>query len=823
MTNLLTIPFKRTYELNVKDGVTQYLQEREGRNPAQFRDDILRWHDLRQNAVVPTVHVNRVDPALMYHAQLVSILTKLPNDIGLGIAYNTAFDPEAIPITLRNLAFERACVIFNIGALYSQLAGKEDRMQDEGIKRVIKYNQHAAGVFDYLLGILPTLAYSPNEEQLPPDLTESFIKTLRFLSIAQAQESTWQFARGQNRGNSILAKLAQSASKFYSSAYDYGTEPLVRHLFPPPFLAQINAKALHFAAVAQYRKSMDDLERSLYGVQVARLHEALSSSKKAFDAARYGKASNAVIGDIQSMLDMLKKEAISAERDNDLIYHKDVPPSSELESVSPADMAKPDVPAGLLHMNGYLEKPLFRGLIGWGTREAINIYNDRKAKLVDENIVNVIQKIKGNARDELRTRHLPASLEALQKPVGIPQSLLNRAEDLKREDGVQKIETMFNDIDILRDQVRELLEQAMTILDEECEEDDRLRDSDYEEELEAHPLSQDANAPFIQQADKLNAEIAAAKERDNHVQKLWDDWEDSIKLLLASEDEISQSIPASHASPGRMNPDTRKYSQALRGCLEELDRVHEQCDDLVYRARLLQEADDIETKVIQEAEGLSQLTVIRPALFEDLLDKELSKYDRFLRPVKDLQETHADILERISIQNELFLNSRKEDPEIRKREQALQNLDVAFQKYEEIVEELENGHKTYNSIMQQVTRFDETCRIFFRERSLQAHSIITQARSSQSWSVVSSSQQTVPSGPSSQEVSAPPTQSQPSESAVAASRFVFPPPPGAVPPAGMQMQFPPPDSDDWEPMQLPPPPPQKQPTRATNERRAVLG
>lgn len=42
---------------------------------------------------------------------------------------------------MRSLAFERASVLFNLGALYSQLASAEDRATEDGIKRAINYYQ----------------------------------------------------------------------------------------------------------------------------------------------------------------------------------------------------------------------------------------------------------------------------------------------------------------------------------------------------------------------------------------------------------------------------------------------------------------------------------------------------------------------------------------------------------------------------------------------------------------------------------------------------------------------------------------------------------
>ena len=63
------------------------------------------------------------------------ILANFSIQIQLDIAYAPAFDPLAIPITLTNLVYERASVIFNLAALYSQLAEGENRSTSDGIKR----------------------------------------------------------------------------------------------------------------------------------------------------------------------------------------------------------------------------------------------------------------------------------------------------------------------------------------------------------------------------------------------------------------------------------------------------------------------------------------------------------------------------------------------------------------------------------------------------------------------------------------------------------------------------------------------------------------
>ena len=49
----------------------------------------------------------------------------------------------------------------------------------------------------------------------------------------------------------------------------------------------------------------------------------------------------------------------------------------------------------------------------------------------------------------LRKLHLPASLEALERPVGLPPSLLRKAEEVRLEHGPTKIEASLADVETL--------------------------------------------------------------------------------------------------------------------------------------------------------------------------------------------------------------------------------------------------------------------------------------------------------------------------------------------------------------------------------------
>lgn len=65
MPNLLAIPFKKTYPVNVKDAARNYIYSHGGGHPDEFKDDINLWQDLRKDGVGGVVHVNRINASLL--------------------------------------------------------------------------------------------------------------------------------------------------------------------------------------------------------------------------------------------------------------------------------------------------------------------------------------------------------------------------------------------------------------------------------------------------------------------------------------------------------------------------------------------------------------------------------------------------------------------------------------------------------------------------------------------------------------------------------------------------------------------------------------
>jgi len=65
MSNLLSIPSKKTYSINVREAARNYIDTHGGGHPDEFKDDLTLWQNLRKDAVGVVVHVDRINTSLL--------------------------------------------------------------------------------------------------------------------------------------------------------------------------------------------------------------------------------------------------------------------------------------------------------------------------------------------------------------------------------------------------------------------------------------------------------------------------------------------------------------------------------------------------------------------------------------------------------------------------------------------------------------------------------------------------------------------------------------------------------------------------------------
>ncbi|KAK4705321.1 programmed cell death 6-interacting protein, partial [Phenoliferia sp. Uapishka_3] len=703
-----------------------------------------------------------------YYAQLSYALTKLPAEILVSVTWLPIFAssttssltlggfPSSTPISIPNLQFERLAVLYNVAAMHAAIGAQSTRSDEEGIKSSIAAFQKAAGVLAHLLDLLPDFQPDPPAMVPPsPDLSSKVIEALRDICLAQAQEAFWQKAVMDRLKNGTIAKLAAKVSEFYEAAAKEALEAKgssdtwPSFTFPLGLINHLNIKHLHFAAVAQFRKSIDDLGANRYGDELGRLRVAEGYVKKAMDGPRKGVAES-VSRDLKGLHQTLMENLARADKDNHLIYLEAATPLSSLPPIISAAMVRPTPPptitSPLSHLHsgvGGLGRPFFETLVPQKVTSAVRVWKDRLQEWVKEEVSVKSEDLDKNATKCLEEMGLPGSIQAVTMPVGLPPSLLAKAQEVREGGGSERIRTMMRDVRRVAKIDRDILDEALSVLAQEASSDDQYR-AQYGTDRWTRPASAVANAHLSSRAESLSATLSAAGSSDAVVRAKFGEWENDIYLLGSDEKQLEASIPAL-AAPSLTSKQSSTLTD-LRNALQVLDELRASRRRIVKDAKYAVEQDDIRPDILRKSaqlhgqgEGSGGL-----AQFEDLFDERLGGYRRFRERMSESESRQEDALDRIKVRdfhshqcfalmwqvaysgtpaqttNAAFLVSRRNDAVLKSREAKLQALDAAYHKFLELRTNLQEGLKFYSDVAGLLNELRDSCKEWAYSRNMES-------------------------------------------------------------------------------------------------------
>lgn len=722
-------------------------------HPDAFTDDLREVARIRGQVVRMDVHVSSVGAAQRYNAQLAFMITKFPPDIDLAFPWTIAFPPalslfsvslvpdtsppgspsaSSVPVkpyakttsssqvvAQPNLHYERAAVLFSLAALYSSLGTQEARSEGESIKRAIAAFQASAGVLQYILTeltpLLTPLFVGKNARFSDPDLQPVMLSCLRDAMLAQAQECFWQKAVVDRLKDATIAKLAARVSELYAHALDFAetggaiepSEPGAPRgcELPREWINHMTIKRWHFSAAAHFRKSTDDLGANRYGDELGRLKVAESDVKKALDSSRAG-VSDALQNDLKSLHGAIQSNLQRATKDNDLIYLEAVTPALKLAPIPAAAMVEAKIPSEIANPIPLLRdapqpafgKPLFQELVPYGVHVAVSIFDERKDAFIREEIELKREELDGLASSTLQSLDLPGSLQALEQPAGLPPTLMRKSDEIRSEGGLQRLRAVSSDVmrvaqiafDVWNE-IAGLVQQApapATV--------DHLASAQM---ADRHRLQADA---FAGQVDEYRQTLEQARSSDQIVQQKLNEWSEVLDVLGKGQEALDRFVPGQNRAvsiTGEQNTAVR----ALRVELEGLDDLMDARTAIYEEAKSMARRHDVRPSVMREAaiiaSGGQAPMIIEAAHFEPLFERELAAYERFRREMQASEQTQEQRLEAIAERNAAFLQARRVDSTVRKRQDALQMLDLGHAKYREISANLIEGLKFYNAMV----------------------------------------------------------------------------------------------------------------------------
>ncbi|KAG2458444.1 RHPN1 protein, partial [Polypterus senegalus] len=247
---MIPLGLKETKEVDLTTALKDYICEHYGEEGSLYDNEIAELMDLRQAMRTPSRNEAGLDLLMEYYNQLYFLDNRfIPPNKNLGVYFHWYDSLTGVPSCQRALAFEKGSVLFNIGALFTQIGARQDRANAQGIENAIDAFQKAAGAFNYLK---ENFSNAPSLDMSVPSLN-----MLVRLMIAQVQECVFEKVVLLLLSDNFLAylKVAQEAARVadvYSLVYQTMTQPPVKDYVPFSWVTMVQVKSEHFKALSHY-------------------------------------------------------------------------------------------------------------------------------------------------------------------------------------------------------------------------------------------------------------------------------------------------------------------------------------------------------------------------------------------------------------------------------------------------------------------------------------------------------------------------------------------------------------------------------------------
>jgi len=344
MTELLSVPLKQTGDVDLVKPLKSVISSSRSIN-SNDTNSLAELQNLR-NRMVAVIKNQEVSEAALeslqnYFDQIGNLELKIPfNKTKIYFKWLDAFDKGSwfggnIPYTMStNLLYEKACVLFNIAALCTQIGAAQDLSVEEGMKKAVKLFQVAAGIFSAVSTPPPS---SSSEQKPTPDLSPESAAALASLCLAQAQEVVLQKALSDKKKDNIIAKLAKHADTLYMETANLMQKDSVRSLWDKSWINTMSGKQAMYSGLVQLHQARVCRVEKTIGEEISRLQVARdllkNSESKLSQAGQDGQA-------CQKWIDLCNIALEEAKKDNEFIYFEKVPSVEELAVVDGAVVVK---------------------------------------------------------------------------------------------------------------------------------------------------------------------------------------------------------------------------------------------------------------------------------------------------------------------------------------------------------------------------------------------------------------------------------------------------------------------------------------------------
>ncbi|XP_074523163.1 rhophilin-2 [Halichoeres trimaculatus] len=219
---LIALGLKETKEVDFSTFFKDFILEHYSEDANSYEDEIADLMDLRQACRTPSRNEAGVELLAKYFSHLPLMESRFfspSRQTGIFFTWYDSF--TGVPVCQQNLSLEKASILFNMAALYSQMGTRSDRQTIAGLEEAISAFQKAAGTLNHLK---ETFTHTPSY-----DMSPAMLSMLIRMMLAQAQECLFEKMALPGIKNQFCAlmKMAQEAAKV-SEIYDQVHQSMIQ-------------------------------------------------------------------------------------------------------------------------------------------------------------------------------------------------------------------------------------------------------------------------------------------------------------------------------------------------------------------------------------------------------------------------------------------------------------------------------------------------------------------------------------------------------------------------------------------------------------------
>lgn len=696
--SIIELKLKDTEKTSWKTGLSSYLKKIYGTSQwSKFYNEkyTSRLDHLRDNANGELSFEAHLEQNMKYQAFLEHLYIRLGSNKNKSFKmdftwYETEYfeedSVEPIKYTQNNLAFEKACTLFNIATIL--VNGTNEKLNLTDYKDSIRMMTRAMSCFEYLAdNFLNPPSY---------DLQTETLQLLIDLCHAQAQEMFVIKLINDEANNekqaSLISKLAVTTTGLFEKCHEALGMPgdeTKESYGDPTWRSRITCKWHLFKALSAYY-------HSLFLEQQNKAGEAIAFAKlaeKEIQEAGYFRAKMSDYVDFDSFKTTISEKIIQLNKDNDFIYHDPIPPSVSLDTIKKMDAIKSE--PWMKQLEPYMEKnsekadELFKGIVPMDIYQKESIYSEKKANILRQQMDNS-ETANWEYKSFIEFTNLPTLLNNLTKKYQNnsatsdedPQIEMMRGQLTSYINFVKN--SPYKDIDT---RIKEIFDKIKEITDL----------------LPLLPDDQKANVV------QLKMSLVEASHSDEKLFSMITPYKEDIKLLSESDSlwkKFNSFNPPADTGPSLLDIDDHKTETILKGLKEvknlseELRLLKEERERNVDQIKNDINNDDI-TKLLLFSSGKSS------AELESLFDQELKKFEPLSTRIE------ATIFKQSSTINEIkmkldeiftltgFQEKSKEEKELAKsRKEFFDKIQLALTNFQIFSTDFSKGLQFYESLLE---------------------------------------------------------------------------------------------------------------------------